>query len=373
MSFNSQIRDQTWRNDARSRLHIWKTSFDHTRSQIPDEELQTAPPDSEYPSSEFTSSEYMPSSPLISTSGQARRIPTRSQGNCSDDEISRREPMDSSDSDTSPATQGRKRGFSQIMSSPPSQRVSTRPAGSTTPHDQHQQHTPHFCTQQCLLGLQRKGPLDSLCPNVHLHRQGQEGYRHCIDAKQLVQLLKEQLDQDLDHHCTPFGVCGSYGAPFKITCAAYGYTVVGKGTTSRLWKELSREAEVYQVLRKAQGFAVPVFLGAIDLEMTYFLHGAGEIRHMLLMAWGGTPIGTGDNRQAEISRSIKQIRKLGVVHEDLRLQNMLWNNERGRVMVIDFHRSQIHLQLMQERVQSLKRSRAVHEARYSKRRRVSYT
>lgn len=31
------------------------------------------------------------------------------------------------------------------------------------------------------------------------------------------------------------------------------------------------------------GSAVPVFLGSIDLDMLYFLHGAGDIRHMLLM------------------------------------------------------------------------------------------
>ena len=372
MSFNSQIRDQIWRNDARSQLHIWKTSFDHTRSQIPDEELQATPPDAEYSSSEFTSSEYFPSSPLESTSGQTRRISTRSQGHCAEDGRSRREPMDSSDSDTNPSTQGRKRGFSQIMSSPLSQRGSTRPAGSTAPSDQRQQHTSRFCTQRCLLGLQRGEALDVLCPNVDLHRHGQESNRHCINADGLVQLLKEQLDRDLDHNCTPFGDCGSYGAPFKITCATYGYTVVGKGTTSRLWKEVSREAEVYQLLWKVQGLVVPVFLGAIDLDMIYFLHGAGEIRHMLLMAWGGESIGTGE-RLAEISRSMKQIRKLGVVHGDLRLQNMLWNDERGRVMVIDFHRSQIHLQLMQEQVQSLKRSRRLQEAGESKRCRFLYT
>lgn len=39
-----------------------------------------------------------------------------------------------------------------------------------------------------------------------------------------------------------------------------------------------------------QGSVVPVFLGAIDLVKIYFLHGAGEIRHMLLMAWAGKPI-----------------------------------------------------------------------------------
>lgn len=369
MSFPSEIRGQAWRNAARSQLHIWKTSFDHTRSQIPDEELQEAQPDSEYPSSESTGSEYLPSSPVESTSGQARRISSRSQGTCADLEIPQREPMDSSDSDsdTSPAAHGRKRGFSQITSSPLSQRSATRPADSTPPSDQRQQHTSRFCTQRCLLGLQQNGTLDDACPNVHLHRHGQQGNRHPINANALVQLLKDQLDQDLDHNCTPFGDCGSYGAPFKITCAAYGYTLVGKGTTSKLWKEVSREAEVYQVLRKVQGLAVPVFLGAIDLNMIYFRHGAGEIRHMLLMAWGGTEMGPGEKLN-EISKSMALIRELGVVHGDLRFQNMLWNDELGRVMIIDFHRSEIRRQLIG--VPSSKRSRGIHDA---KRRRLLQT
>lgn len=99
-----------------------------------------------------------------------------------------------------------------------------------------------------------------------------------------MRLLKAQLDENIDR-CTPLGGCGAYGAPFKLTCVVYGYSVIGKGTTSGLWKDVSREAQVYQILRKAQGSAVPVFLGTVDLAKIYFLHGAGEIRHMLVIGW----------------------------------------------------------------------------------------
>lgn len=54
-----------------------------------------------------------------------------------------------------------------------------------------------------------------------------------------------------------------------------------------LWKEISREAQVYQILQKAKASAVVVFLGTIDLAKTYFLHAAGEIRHMLVHGLGG--------------------------------------------------------------------------------------
>ncbi|EDN04532.1 conserved hypothetical protein [Histoplasma mississippiense (nom. inval.)] len=286
MSFLSDIRDQKWRNAARSQLHIWKTSFDFTRSQIPDDELQQTPPGSEYASSEYMPSEHLPSSPLQ----PGRRVSTRSQTTCAPMDTSPlNDRMDSSDSDSNQAAHGRKRGFSQVMSSPPNQRSSARPAGPR-PSSGQSQHTARYCTQRCLLGLQQGGELDHQCPNVSLHRRGQNDHRHCIDARKLVQMLNEQLNRDLDHNCTPFGTCGSYGAPFKITCAAYGYTLVGKGTTAGLWKVVSREAEIYQVLQKAQGSAVPVFLGTIDLKLFLFLHGAGDIRHMLLMGWAGESI-----------------------------------------------------------------------------------
>ncbi|TQB70375.1 hypothetical protein MPDQ_000589 [Monascus purpureus] len=371
MSFHSSIRSLAWRNAARSDLDMWETSLDYERSRIPEEELQQTPPNSDYPSSECTDSDYLPSSPSQGT-GQGRRMPTRSQANCSC--MDQREHMDSSDSDSGPAaTQGQKRRFSQVMSSSLSQHSSVHPADSPSPSNGQYQHTARFCTQRCLLGLQHGDLFDERCPNVNHHRLGQNGDRHCIDTKKLVRLLKKQLDQDLDHNCTPFGTCGSYGAPFKITCAEYGYTVVGKGTTSRLWKTVSREAEIYQVLRKVQGSAVPVFLGMIDLELVYFLHGAGEIRHMLLMAWGGESIGTMEETLShEIRRSRREIRKSGVVHQDLRLENMLWNGELGRVLIIDFHRSRLDHRPAAERVRSSKRSLNIREG-WSKRSRLLST
>jgi serine/threonine protein kinase len=45
--------------------------------------------------------------------------------------------------------------------------------------------------------------------------------------------------------------------------------------------------------------------------------------------------------QQEIWKSKKEIQALGVRHEDLRLENILWNDELQRALIIDFHRSKL--------------------------------
>lgn len=379
MSFRSRQRDQGWRNSVRSQLHTWKTSFDHTRSQIPNEELKQNPAGSEHSNSEpstpeHTSSEYqMSSSPLESPTAKGRQMTTRSQASCAPDDTISHAQSDSSDSDSHEAAPGRKRGFSKVTSSPPIQRQPRHTYDGDKRSGRHREHNAQFCTQRCLLSLRQGANLDEHCPNVKLHRHGQHGTRHPITTETLVEMLKRQLDENLDCNCTPFGVCGAYGAPFKLTCTTYGYTVVGKGTSTQRWNTVSREADVYQVLRQVQGSAVPVFLGKIDLAKVYFLHGAGEIRHMLVMAWGGESIAKLGQRmelRREVSRSKKEIRALGVVHQDLRPENILWNDELGRALIIDFHRSILDKRPKSKRSVSLKRPACEPQPREGKRLRV---
>lgn len=189
-----------------------------------------------------------------------------------------------------------------------------------------------------------------------LHRQD-DCNSHPITLKDLLLSLKTQLDENIDR-CKPIGKCGAYGATFKLTCLQYGYTVIGKGTTSDLWEEVSGEAQVYQILRKIQGSAVPVFLGTIDLAKTNFLHGAGPIRHMLVMGWGGecsTTIELTSSLRREIQRSDKRIQSLGIVHEDFRPENILWSEELKRALIIDFHRFSWKSPQTPRRMQSDKR------------------
>ncbi|KAE8311124.1 hypothetical protein BDV41DRAFT_354576 [Aspergillus transmontanensis] len=198
--------------------------------------------------SEQTTSEYLTSS-SPDTSGP--RVTTRAAASCappSDLYLRRvlRIPRT-----TLPHLQDVSGGFSQVTSSPPTQRSAPRADRQGNQSGQTRSHDAPFCTQRCLLGLQQGGALDPACPNTDLHILGRREDRHPISAADLVKKLKAQLDQDLDHNCTPMGPCGSCGssgAPFKITCSTLGYTVVGKGTTSKCWRKVSREAEVYGVL-----------------------------------------------------------------------------------------------------------------------------
>ena len=50
----------------------------------------------------------------------------------------------------------------------------------------------------------------------------------------LVQLMKQQLDDNVDCNCTLMGGCGALGVLFKLTCDTYGYTLVRKDMISCL-------------------------------------------------------------------------------------------------------------------------------------------
>ena len=112
----------------------------------------------------------------------------------------------------------------------------------------------------------------------------------------------------------------------------------------------------------------------MDLAKIYFLHGAGEIRHMLVMGWGGESTASMEltpKLLQELHKSNREIKYLGIIHEELRRDNVLWNEELGRALIIDFHRSTLKCRPTLQRPRASKRQLPQPEIVDSKRLRVT--
>lgn len=281
ISLTAPVRSQQWRSDAVNKAHTWTVNVEQILAGVSEDELRSNP----------SGSEYIPSSPLGS-SPAARGPSLRSRASCEDGLTS---PPLSDDSDPdSPSDQGQKRRRSQLLSSSPTPDPAAcprtkRPAPAASGKQQEEVELLDYCTQSCLLGLQTRGQLDVQCPNYERHRCSQPIQRHLIYISDLTRLLRGQFDASLDHHITPSGDADSSGVPLRVSLMPYGYTFIGKGASDDLIDQTRREAEVYQVLRSCQGSAVPVCLGTIDLQRTYFVYPGICIKHMLLLSWAGEP------------------------------------------------------------------------------------
>ena len=178
MAFHSPVRGQEWRNLVHPNIPIWKTSFDHTQSQIPKKELQQiAHSDStnpEFPSPDSGSSYEIPSSSPPPSPSEGRRVPTRSQKRCAPLETRSRSRSPNSPGPDKNQASGHKRGISQVTASPSTQRTGRRQGTGSDQKDHSRRRAAQFCTQRCLLGLQTGNFLDELCPNVDHHRRGSQ-------------------------------------------------------------------------------------------------------------------------------------------------------------------------------------------------------
>ncbi|KAL6359116.1 hypothetical protein LRP88_09316 [Fusarium phalaenopsidis] len=210
--------------------------------------------------------------------------------------------------------------------------------------------TRQYCTQACLLGLKRGQNLDDNCPNVVSHRTAEGDSRHAIDANEFARLVGEQLRQKPYRDCEAldgWGKIGATGVLFKLQLAQYGYTFVGKGGLPGRLGLLQHESHIYALLDKLQGEVVPVHLGLVQLDkhQGYILPSGARIFHMMLMSWGGETVDTviagavAADLRAEVRRSSQDVWAEGINHGDERDANRLWNDERRRVMLVDFDRA----------------------------------
>ncbi|KAG7120275.1 hypothetical protein HYQ46_006664 [Verticillium longisporum] len=249
--------------------------------------------------------------------------------------------------------------------------------------------TRQYCTQACLLGLKRGQNLDDNCPNVLSHRTAEGGSRHAIDANEFARLVGEQLRRNPYRNCEAldrWGKIGATGVLFKLELAPYGYTFVGKGSLPGHLGLLQHESRIYAWLDKLQGEVVPVHLGLVQLDKLqgevapvhqgYILPGGARILHMMLMSWGGETItdtltvgAAPANLLAEVRRSSQDVWAKGIDHGDERDANRLWNDERRRVMLVDFdHATPPRLEHKQLSKVSRKRKRQGDLGNYNRKR-----
>lgn len=162
-------------------------------------------------------------------------------------------------------------------------------------------------------------------------------------------LLDEQLRRGRGNACQPLWMQGARGALFRVTLTSHGYTVVGKGTVTAFIKDLRHEAEVYRRLVTLQGTHIPICLGSIDLDEPFYYDTGVRIMHFILLSWAGkclddskTAPGTDEQTwTSDLVCAINAIHGAGVLHQDIRMPNLLWNDETKQVMVIDFERAEI--------------------------------
>ncbi|KAF2257935.1 hypothetical protein CC78DRAFT_505484 [Lojkania enalia] len=317
-------RNHEWRANAASQLNGWEVIYDDLLDTIPLEDA----PSSEYRPPRHD--EFLRMSPIQL---RRRQTPITSQscaGPRDQHAASDEEPDSDTPSRRRPSPQGLPRTHATASSSSPSRSSRRGRSGQ-------------YCTQKCLLGLVKGGPLDLSCPNVRDHG---ESY-HQIDLPTFLSRIRRQLSDDLDTDCEPVSRPGACGVLFRVRLKSHGYAVAAKCTPIDFVHRLEHEATVYDVLRPIQGIHVPVHLGNVDLESPYYYEGICELVHMMFLSFGGELISkhlTHENI-AYVSQladcSAQAIHDLGVLHKDLKPRNMLWSEETGQVMVIDFERAEI--------------------------------
>ncbi|KAH7112671.1 hypothetical protein EDB81DRAFT_922641 [Dactylonectria macrodidyma] len=364
---------QDERDRAMANLKRWAEDFETTLRLIPEGERRAPESSSSWAPTTY---EDFDRSPCVLRGGRQRprRRPRRRHGEGDDEHVkfaSKRDQAESSsdESGTKPpdtpspserrrACGGRgQRGQDSEKVPRRSQRILARRPREGAAQDR------QYCTQACLLGLVRGGPLDPRCPNIESHRSPDSGChsrchggtrgctrtRHPVSHSTCLQLLREQLRQSLDAGITKLGKHGARGVLFKVTLLAYGYTFVCKGTVQAFIGDLEHEAAVYKRLERIQGVNVPVFLGVVDLrplKRVYYYDHRVYIVHMTFLSWGGDDIDeieiTADMRrtlEGKLLGSLRAIHEEGVVHKDVRSANTLVNRETDSVMLIDFERA----------------------------------
>ena len=187
------------------------------------------------------------------------------------------------------------------------------------------------------------GALDLGCPNYEFHprmKKGRGEERHAINVVQLRELLLAQIQKTMNTNIEPLGIQGGRGAIFKLTLESHGYTMIGKGTPPHYVADLRTEKAVYDRLHEIQGTVIPVCLGAIYSPRRYFYDIDVPIFYWLLMSHAGKSLNPAEfeARKPSVDAMYKKLMQCGIAHRDISPNNILWDEQANKLMVIDFER-----------------------------------
>ena len=325
LAMRSTRRCQQWRNASIAGAQTWTVDWKEMLRGIPSDENISPPPSGRKPRKYET----VDRSPY----------PLRSKASCKPNKTSTSDNRDdpAGDSDDGPEdmpTPSKKKEPRASL-----KRGGERRRGQQQDTSSGKQQHRQYCTHRCLLGLARRSALDRRCPNVGLHRQGRKGRTHLLDKQQFADLVQRQLATDLDDNVTELHKQGIRGALFQISLVSHGYVVVAKATCEVYIPYLQHEGRIYDQLEILQGNTIPVYLGNINLERPWLdLH--VRLTHMLLMSWAGEErakeVEGKEDLRAHIKAFQARIQRLGILHDDLHANNILWNDHLQRPMFIDF-------------------------------------
>ncbi|KAK4072798.1 hypothetical protein Purlil1_13276 [Purpureocillium lilacinum] len=174
-----------------------------------------------------------------------------------------------------------------------------------------------FCTQKCLLGLLRGHVMTTAAPTLSpLPRE--EGIVGAVPS--------------VTHRPCRMAApapCAAQGDTAPLcTAASRVLNRAAKGTIKAFIPDLELEAAVYRRLEDTQGIHVPVFLGAVDLQSldkTYYYD------HRVYMP----------TMEEQVKRGLHALHQHGVIHKDVRAPNILFCEETGGAMMIDFERAEL--------------------------------
>ena len=330
-------RSQEWQKEARDKLPTWKVNLEAILNEIPMTERKELVASAYQPSIKRFRKGNFPKTPEIF---RLKEADGKTFSSCAPAPDSYRETGSPDSSDSEGDSGG---PTPQPTPSKPPKQAAANVAGKQKRGTGKERQ---YCTQRCLMGIMNQGEFDDQCPNVLEHAREGTDHHHGLDSQDFLWLIQEQLAKDRDTDCCPLWIQGARGAMFKVSLSSHGYTVAAKATVFAFVTDLKHEQAVYKSLRTLQGTYVPVCLGGIDLLVPYYHRGV-ELIHMMFMAWGGEALGGCRQILAHVEKDVSQMaaegmeamHALGVLHRDVATRNMLWNEECGRVMFVDFERS----------------------------------